>query len=1533
MKDNNIFEKEPKWETGSDTVSEIRKIQKTIRRRNWKNISISVIMAAALLVVSASWSNISYTLTPQQSTAWAQIGFQLDAQTTVEIDNFSITYDAGTQAKKTYTEGIGTCNGAELDNVLAMKDYTKVTQDVTIKKGNQYDYSFMVKSENAGEGFAFGVTAGDNTTNPVTVTSDWQEVTGSFTATADATEFGFTRSGTGTVLVDEVVLNETVTGPTDHTAMPGGGAYVPEGHINLLSGAISDFSSDAGYSLNGVGVIENDMLKITASGDSNVQTPAIEVVANETYTFSCYAWVQNTVDPLEFNIYFTGAGIDWKDYACTTSITSDTEGWTLLTCEVKPTKNDTMHFGLRNYGAGSGTIYVDDLALTKAKKVVEDHTTMENGGNKLPAGATNLISNGNFSAEGDLGNGVTAKNGIASWSAKNTNFYQVGIQATKGHSYKVSYFVQICEASSVSYDMFMSGDGSPTGQWRDMVLNDSATIDNISDSTHSASITGDTSGWELVEYTWTAPADGTAYIGFKSYTSDATATVYLDDLVVYDTNYKAKDHTSMEGGGYYIPLEDAVNLNAVGDLSGNTGWTGSGVTIQDGMASVNASGEYLQTQQFSLTQGHTYTMSAYVWVTNVDSSITFDCFSGGTAAPGGGWTDFGMAQWSDKGATCNRSSSLTGNTYGWELVTLTWTAPATDNCHFGFKIYNGAGTVYIDDVALYDHAVPEFVNVELSYAGSEYANNDFTIFVDNNLTAEEWSTNYPPSKDPIVQAGSVWINDVEYTGVNYFFDTNNKKITLWNVATNSGVNPADITKVEIKAGTKLAFTSNKMAKITKGFIIEKNAYGQWVDPSNTNLGDPATLKFGWFDYYASKTVALNGMPASSGEYVALSGAVRVNGVNYGATFTHNDTSATINFSSGSLQDVLSETEVNTVVIPKDLVLYDGLNAVCHVASDVVFYVQKKQGEWLSWTSEYTYQGGNVLYYDMGTAGAKYVFNNNADATYMGVLAVSGKDEFVMGGQTNASREVTALGDYDVSRTIKGEKYDYTVALYRRGDADKTMDGQLTSLDLVAAKKAVDANEATFGHARYKAADSNTDGEVNEKDAAFMRRVLANGFEIHKTTSKGYSTLGQGVMPIIGYGGPSDDTTKTNQDVAKRSTQGGVDNLLTDEAFSLVKKLGINVFSSQVHEVGGDYETSTRMLKMAEKYGLGVYINNAYLKGSDAAEQLSQQTAKYESFGSFYGYYVADEPGKNEIGNYATQLTTLKNHANIASYFNLKPNWDSTFSGDQYNTYLSNAFGTDAEAVSYDLYLRSKAYLVGGFKLRTADFYKNLAAARTASMNANKPFQAFVQTGANWIDKSTDQVNPSNKLTIQEMYLEANAALAMGAKGIHYFNLIESVKQVEAGDNDSGLITIKGEANNNDGGNYAYYNAAKKINTYVAKIDEVLMNATSKGVITSNNTVTNNISSDCKLSQYGALIGVDNAECMVGCFDYYGKDAYLIVNVSPDEGGIGTPQSITLTFNSNVSYDYTRMDGTTGTGKGASMTETVGAGESVLVVVD
>ena len=110
-----------------------------------------------------------------------------------------------------------------------------------------------------------------------------------------------------------------------------------------------------------------------------------------------------------------------------------------------------------------------------------------------------------------------------------------------------------------------------------------------------------------------------------------------------------------------------------------------------------------------------------------------------------------------------------------------------------------------------------------------------------------------------------------------------------------------------------------------------------------------------------------------------------------------------------------------------------------------------------------------------------------------------------------------------------------------------------------------------------------------------------------------------------------------------------------------------------------------------------------------------------------------------------------------------------------------------------------------------------------------------------------------------------------------------------------------------------------------------MNASNKGVISNNSTVTANVT--CKLSNYGAVQSITGNEFMVGCFDYYGKDAYMIVNITPDEGSSGNSQDITLNFNGTYSYTATDMTCKKSVTSGQSARFTVGAGEAVLVVVE
>ena len=1165
---------------------------------------------------AGGWSTYTVDLTASSTGTTLYFGFMNGSSGTVYIDDLMIA-KATEATAQTYTEGIGTCKNAETDNVLVMKDYTKVTQSVATTIGETYSYSFAVKGVDVGSDFSASVIAGGKTVQAITATSEWTTVEGQFTATENATNFGFARAGEGELWIDDVVLYSSKPTPTDHTSLDG--PYIPDGYKNLLSGAATDFSSsEHGHTVPNGSTVQNGYLKTTMASGNTIQFAGMSAVAGQEYTFSCYIWTEGT------------------------------------------------NYCLQMYEAGSG-------------------------------------------------------------SASGSNW---------------SNLTYACKA--------------------------------------------DTNGWVKAEYSFTANGTGAVYIGFQQ-TWGGSATVYVDDVSFATVKPSPSDHTVQ--GGAYIPEGTIAVFSQDMSTSNNLNLTSlSTATVADGMLKLPFAGTgYVQTNPITVQANTAYTLSFYAWVDGAADGFKFNIFASGA---GNGWKD-------------NVITSIAGDTDGWQLVTYQFTATSASTIAFGFKNYgDAAGTVYVDDLALSTEATGEATDITLSYG----------------------------------------------TNANFHYEQENRL---------------------------------------------------YIQSTGTTTAD-------------------------------LAGTLEINGTEVSMTYKHYDKSLVLLFGGK-----LSETDVNKIVIPAGTTLYNGSIAVYNIATTFTIYTQKvADDQWMTWLSEYDYQGSDVLYYDMGTAGTKYVFNNVADMTYQGVLTVTGKADIMLGGTTNASKDVTALGDYEVSRTMKGEKYDYTVALYKRGDADKTQDGELTAKDLVASKLAVSAAPDTFGHARYKAADSNTDGAVNEEDAAFMRRILANDYDIMTTTSKGYSTLGQGVMPIIGYSGPSDHATSTNTDLKKRSELGYQDDFLTDSIFALVKALGFNVFINQVNEVGNDYETSTKMLKLAEKYNLGVFINNAYISNqSYVQEQLPIQTGKYDSFSSFHGYYVEDEPeNESAISNYTTQLTALKNHANIASYFNMSPIGDSSFlTKTAYEKYLKAALATGAESLSYDMYLRGKNKLIEGFEIKTTDFYKNLDVARTLSMSASKPFQAFVQTGANWIDTSIDRVSNNNRLTIQEMYLEANAALAMGAKGINYFTLVESATQVDEKDNDSGLITIAGAANHNEGGNYDYYNAAKKINTFIAAVDEVLMNATNQGVISDNPTVTSNVT--CERSNYGAVQSITGSEYMIGCFDYYGKDAYLIVNITPDEGDSGSSQNITLNFDGTYSYTATDMTCTKTTTSGQSASFAVGAGEAVLVVVE
>lgn len=135
MEDNNIFGKESQWEQDG----EIKKIQKTIRRRNWKIISTSVVLAAVLLAVSVfgiiPWAESLYW-NPDEMTYedYTDLEITLHAYTELFTPGYNSTiitshrtgfasYELEIAMATTATEKLFTAKGALEKNVLRMDEF------------------------------------------------------------------------------------------------------------------------------------------------------------------------------------------------------------------------------------------------------------------------------------------------------------------------------------------------------------------------------------------------------------------------------------------------------------------------------------------------------------------------------------------------------------------------------------------------------------------------------------------------------------------------------------------------------------------------------------------------------------------------------------------------------------------------------------------------------------------------------------------------------------------------------------------------------------------------------------------------------------------------------------------------------------------------------------------------------------------------------------------------------------------------------------------------------------------------------------------------------------------------------------------------------------------------------------------------------------------------------------------------------------------------------------------------------------------
>lgn len=467
-------------------------------------------------------------------------------------------------------------------------------------------------------------------------------------------------------------------------------------------------------------------------------------------------------------------------------------------------------------------------------------------------------------------------------------------------------------------------------------------------------------------------------------------------------------------------------------------------------------------------------------------------------------------------------------------------------------------------------------------------------------------------------------------------------------------------------------------------------------------------------------------------------------------------------------------------------------------------------------------------------------------------------------------------------------------------------------------------------------------------------TCVNDYINNKSQAVSVKYIGDDTMPITGYHGPyvlqdADDVMLFPEYV-------------TDDYFKMIADSGVNVTILEAMDYVAYPSLVKKALALGEKYGIGIYVEDSKLlelASADVTDETKKQNietriAEYSVYESFAGIHLVDEPGTDDFHSNEKLVSTYEalagflNELGVYTYVNMYPfdeeaaswweNITGTSSEDKYSDYVAEINETlSPVALMWDMYPFSVAE--GGTELDVdiSRYFWNMAEIRRQAQLNNKPFWAYVQAGANFSDTYENayfntKVYAPNK---GQFNWNMNTALAFGAQGIQYFELIQPDYFAYAGTsaadgmwdfNRNGLIGAFGNKTQ-------WYDYAQAANTHVGAIDGVLMDSYSTQIIALGDaaTATKDLTSMgvTTSAAYEELTSVtDGADVLIGCFDYKGKTALYVVNYNYD----AKQEGIELTFTGT--YDITKIENAVTTEESASsLTLDMEAGEGILLVIE
>ena len=430
--------------------------------------------------------------------------------------------------------------------------------------------------------------------------------------------------------------------------------------------------------------------------------------------------------------------------------------------------------------------------------------------------------------------------------------------------------------------------------------------------------------------------------------------------------------------------------------------------------------------------------------------------------------------------------------------------------------------------------------------------------------------------------------------------------------------------------------------------------------------------------------------------------------------------------------------------------------------------------------------------------------------------------------------------------------------------------------------------------------------------------------------------GQDVMPIIGYYGPCPYMYSYDGN----NQPSGV----TDEYYQMIAESGINILSYPQNDYKTQPENVMKMLDLAHKYGIGqaVVDYNIAMNYEITREEAVDFMKDYINHPAYVGNFVWDEPGNTQFDSYRVNLSQLSNLSKVLneeigvwSYLNLLPADPEETEPQVYVDYLKEFCETQSPNVLlYDHYPDFDPESISD----QAAYIWNLAIVRQTAEEYKLPWWGYIGAGGQWNDEQVQKESVDYYPDEGQFDWNVNTTLAFGAKGINYFAVSQPTHfayGAEEGTYDFQRNCMIGAYGNKN----EWYYYAQNANKHIVAVDEILMNAVSKGVIVT--AESEDLKKDFRYLNEEHLIDTSaiiqgkawreltdvSGEALIGCFNFQGKTALYVVNYSYDYA-----QKIGLSFAKECNIKVIQDAATTYV-KGDNLILDMSAGDGALIVFE